>query len=178
MLKPGGLLLSFSTRDPHDENAGRNGLHVLEELLLPPLLAGPDPLIRWKVEIHTEDLDGGAEERSKVHLYAFKVRSALTPPSNDTNTRPLPSACARVATSNRCLSPVLALRSPCAEMCPEADAVCHAEWRRLRPGRCRHRVGRVLRMMIICLRREPRCPATFLRGPCPCCFDLGLETGI
>ena len=38
LLADDGLFISFSGSDPDDENEGKNGMNVLEELVLPPLL--------------------------------------------------------------------------------------------------------------------------------------------
>ena len=74
VLADGGLLVSVSGNSPHSENEATNGLNVLEELIIPPLLAaGAETGHYYTVDVHSSESFGPA------HAYVLrKVRRART----------------------------------------------------------------------------------------------------
>ena len=74
ILADDGLLVSVSGNSPHSENEATNGLNVLEELIIPPLLAaGAATGHYYTVDVHSSESFGPA------HAYVLrKVRRAQT----------------------------------------------------------------------------------------------------
>ena len=74
VLKDDGIFLSIQCEDPNDEDESKNGIVVLEELILPPLLeAGCASLHYYSVDIHTSETFRGC------YVYALrKKRRART----------------------------------------------------------------------------------------------------
>jgi SAM-dependent methyltransferase len=70
----GGMFLSIQCEDPNDEDESKNGIVVLEELILPPLLeAGRASLHYYTVDVHSSDTFRGC------HVYVLrKKRQART----------------------------------------------------------------------------------------------------
>ena len=70
----GGMFISIQCEDPNDEDISKNGIVVLEELILPPLLeAGRASLHYYTVDIHSSETFRGC------HVYVLrKKRQART----------------------------------------------------------------------------------------------------
>ena len=69
----GGMFISIQCEDPNDADESKNGIVVLEELILPPLLeAGRATLHYYSVDIHSSETFRGC------HVYVLRKRQART----------------------------------------------------------------------------------------------------
>eukprot|EP00854_Cymbomonas_tetramitiformis_P014108 gene14108-16684_t len=69
VLTDDGILISLSPHDPEDPTEGKNGLVVLEEMLLPPLLHAAEATGHY----YTVDIHSGESFRG-IHAYVLRKR--------------------------------------------------------------------------------------------------------